>query len=188
MVVQERAMGRNRRSVYAGRYLRMPQRLRLGLMGSKLRAYLITITMFLMICTSAPLIGQGGEGKGNESGTASAIRALEREWVEGQSRNNNRALDLIFDNALVYVEYGKLISKGEYLSRIKWAAPSEGQIAMEPMTVRLFGSTAIVIGTYSEKLAKGGTPAVRHWRFVDTWVYKKGGWVLVAAAAAPIPQ
>jgi uncharacterized protein DUF4440 len=37
-------------------------------------------------------------------GTAAAIRALEHEWVEGQSRNDNHALNLIFDNSLVYIE------------------------------------------------------------------------------------
>ena len=122
----------------------------------------------------------------NEGGTAAVIRALEHQWVDGQSRNDNGALDMIFDNSLVYVEYGKLISKGEYLLRIKAAGPQISQIVMEPMTVRTFGSTAIVVGTYREKEVKGGKPGVRRWRFVDTWVYKKSGWVLVAAGAAPL--
>jgi hypothetical protein len=64
---------------------------------------------------------------------ATTIRALERGWVDGQSWNNNRALDLIFDNALVYVEYGQRVTKGDYLARIKQESP---QIAMEAMTVR----------------------------------------------------
>jgi len=29
---------------------------------------------------------------------------------------------------------------------------------------------------------------MQQWRFVDTWVYKKKGWVLVAAAAAPVAK
>jgi Domain of unknown function (DUF4440) len=123
--------------------------------------------------------------EGNEGGTAAAIRALEHEWVDGQSRNDNGALDMIFDNSLVYVEYGKLVSKGEYLLRIKAAGPQISQIVMEPMTVHTFGRTAIVVGTYREKEVKGGKQGVKHWRFVDTWVYEKSGWVLVAAGAAP---
>jgi len=27
---------------------------------------------------------------------------------------------------------------------------------------------------------------LKRWRFIDTWVYKKGGWVLVGAAAVPL--
>src|SRR5947208_2766017 len=85
----------------------------------------------------------------SDPGTAAAIRALEKQWTVGQARNDNRALDMIFDNALVYVEYGRLVSKGEYLSRIKDQTANLDQISMEPMSVRTFGDTAIVVGTYA---------------------------------------
>ena len=114
------------------------------------------------------------------------IRALEHDWVDGQSHNDNRALDLIFDNSLVYIEYGKLMSKGEYLSRIRQAGPALSQIVMEAMTVRVSGRTAVTVGTYRER--EVGKSGVKRGRFVDTWVNKKGGWVLVAAAAAPLSE
>lgn len=138
----------------------------------------LTLLCALSLCTSAQ--------ESNDDGTASAIRALEHQWVDGQSRNDNGALDLIFDNSLVYVEYGKLVSKGDYLIRVKATGPQISQIVMEPMTVRMLGKTAIVVGTYREKVVKGGKPGVMRWRFVDTWVYTSGGWVLVAAGAAPV--
>jgi Domain of unknown function (DUF4440) len=147
----------------------------------ELKADLMRIAGFVCIAASLLFAGQ----QTDEGGSAAAIRALEHEWVVGQTRNDNRALDLIFDNSLVYVEYGNLVTKGEYLSRIKWAAPQLDQIVMEPMTVRTFGSTAIAVGTYREKDVKGGKALLKRWRFIDTWVYKKSGWVLVAAAAAP---
>lgn len=121
-----------------------------------------------------------------QEGTEITIRALEREWTVGQSRNDNHALDLLFDNALVYVEYGKLMSKGEYLSRIRQYAPELDQIEMGPMTVHVFGSTAIVVGTYVEKQVQSSRKQVKRWQFIDTWVYKKNGWVLVAAGASPV--
>lgn len=140
---------------------------------------------FILICAlSLSMSGQQAAASGSEA----TIRALEHEWVDGQARNNNRALDLIFDNALVYVEYGKLVTKGEYLSRIKWVTPQPSQIVLEPMSVRLFGTAAIVVGTYREKPVGLGKTQLRHWRFVDTWVYEKNGWVLVAAGAAPLPH
>lgn len=121
-----------------------------------------------------------------QEGTETTIRALEREWTVGQSRNDNGALDLLFDNALVYVEYGKLMSKGEYLSRIRQYAPELDQIEMGPMNVHVFGSTAIVVGTYVEKQVQSSRKQVKRWQFIDTWVYKKNGWVLVAAGASPV--
>ena len=117
---------------------------------------------------------------------ATAIQALEKQWAEGQAHNDNRALDLIFDNALVYIEYGRLVTKGEYLSRIRAVKPGPSQIVNEAMTVHLFGDTAIVVGTYLEKTRSAGR--TMRWRFLDTWVYKSGRWMLVAAAASPLEK
>jgi hypothetical protein len=141
--------------------------------------------MFLLVCSM--LVSTPAQ-QGIPGGSETVIRALEHEWFDGQSRNNNRALDLIFDNALVYVEYGKLVSKGEYLSRIKWSGPQVSQIVLEAMTVHLFETTAIVIGTYRETSGKSAKVQRLRWRFVDTWVYEKNGWVLVAAASAPLSE
>jgi len=131
-------------------------------------------------CAPAQEAGEGGKG--------ATIRALERAWLYAQSRNDNRALNQIFDNSLVYVEYGRLLSKSEYLARVRTEAPHPEQVSMDPMMVRGFGTTAIAVGTYKERGLKNGKPFVKRWRFIDTWVYKKGSWVLVAAGAAPITR
>lgn len=142
------------------------------------------LLMVLACATSLPVFAQESAG----SDPATVIRALEHEWVVAQSHNDNAALDLIFDNALVYVEYGRLVSKGDYLLRVKSAKPQLEQIVNEAVTVRMFGGTAIVIGTYRETGVKDGKSFVKRWRFIDTWVNKKGSWMLVAAAAAPVSK
>ena len=86
------------------------------------------------------------------------------------------------------MEYGRLISKGDYLLRVRSAKPQLEQIAMEAMTVHTFGSTAIVVGSYRETGVKDGKSLLQRWRFVDTWVYEKGRWMLVAAGAAPLSK
>jgi len=124
----------------------------------------------------------------SDPGTVAVISALEHEWTEAQSSNNDRALDLIFDNSLIYVEYGRLVTKGAYLARIKTEASKVDQVVTESFQVHTFAGTAIVVGTYTEKEVKRGKLTIKGWRFVDTWVYKKNGWVLVAAGSAPILQ
>jgi ketosteroid isomerase-like protein len=139
--------------------------------------------MLVLLCVMAL---QVSAQEAANSDTATAIRAVEHQWFEAQSRNDNGALDLIFDNALVYVEHGRLMTKGDYLSSVRSAKPQPQQVVMEAMTVRTFGSTAIVVGTYRETGVKDGRSLLRRWRFVDTWVNKKGRWMLVAAGAAPL--
>lgn len=147
-----------------------------------------TKALILLLMLFCALGAETAAQDDTDAGTVAAIRALEQEWTVGQSRNDNRALDLIFDNSVVYVEYGTLVSKADYLSRIKRNAPELDQIVMGPMNVRLFGSTAIVVGAYLEKQRYGSRDQVKRWRFIDTWVYKKSGWVLVAAGASPISK
>lgn len=147
-----------------------------------MKAILRLLTLF---CILAPQIFAQ---QATEAGAAAAIRALEREWAVGQSHNDNRALDLIFDNTLIYVEYGRLVSKADYLARIKRDPPELDQIVVEPTTVHVFGNTAIATGAYVEERLLGSRREVKRWRFVDTWVYKKNGWVLVAAGAAPVAK
>jgi len=139
----------------------------------------------LICAASLPVSAQAEAGDGD---AATAIRALEHEWAEAQSRNDNGALDLIFDNALVYIEYGKLVTKGDYLLRVKSAKPSLQLIVMEALMVRTFGSTVIAIGSYRETEVKDGKSLLKRWRFVDTWVYENGRWMLVAAAATPVSK
>ena len=141
--------------------------------------------LFMLVCamTWPSPAQEAGDG-----GKAATIRALERAWLYSQSHNDNRSLNQIFDNSLVYIEYGRLLSKSEYLARVRTEDPHPEQITMEPMIVRAFGTTAIAIGTYRERGMKNGKPFVRRWRFIDTWIYKKGSWVLVAAGAAPVTR
>lgn len=144
----------------------------------------VSLLSILFCAMSLPVFAQ----QAADDNAGLEILALEHEWVEGQSRNDNRALDLIFDNALVYVEYGRLVTKGEYLLRIRTGGPNLEQIVMEPMTVHTFGTTATVVGTYREKSVNDGKPSLKRWRFVDTWVKKKGRWMLVAAASSPLSK
>lgn len=95
---------------------------------------------------------------------------------------------MIFDNDLVYIEYGRLITKGDYLLRVKSPKAQLPRIVMETSTVHTFGSSAIVVGSYRESGVNQGKAFVKRWRYLDTWVYKMGRWVLVEAAATPISK
>ena len=80
------------------------------------------------------------------------------------------------------------MTKGDYLLSVRTTQLQLQQIAMEATSVRMFGNTAIVVGVCLEKEAAAGQSSAKRRRFVDTWVYKNGHWMLVAAAAVPIAK
>src|SRR5260370_17174547 len=102
----------------------------------------IKLLILVLVCATPVSVSAQEAAGGNVD---AAIRALEHQWVEAQSRRDNGALNLIFDNALVYIEDGKLVSKGDYLSKVKAAKPGSSPITMKAMTVRSFGEAPIVI-------------------------------------------
>jgi len=135
------------------------------------------------ICAGPMPIGAQENG---EAGAKARILAQEQAWFDANASGDTRALDEIFDNALVYIEKGRLETKGDYLSRIRLARSHGHQVAVEAKTVHIFRDTAIVVGTYREITMKDGNTSLKRWRFIDTWVNKNGNWVLVAAGASPV--
>jgi Domain of unknown function (DUF4440) len=112
--------------------------------------------LFILACATSPSVPAQTALEGND---AQKVRALEQAWFEGQSRGDKRAPDQPFDNALVYIENGRSMTKQEDLSEIRSARPHPQQIVMRAVTVRTFGNTAVVVGIYSRKSVKMGRPS-----------------------------
>jgi ketosteroid isomerase-like protein len=117
----------------------------------------------------------------------SKIIALEKAWNRAYKSGDRKALDALLDNQIVLVnDDGTTQKKGDFLASVKAAKSQEQQVVPESMIVHVFGSTAIASGIFRATGTEGGRPYVRHERFVDTWIYKGGGWVCVATDATPV--
>ncbi len=130
----------------------------------------------LIAAASLPALAQ----QDMQADSARVIISLEHAWGQSVTRNDNRALDELFDNALVVADNGGTMTKGEYLSTIRTRGPDSPHFALEKASVRMFENTAIVVGVYSEGSTIRGRTTLRYFRFVDTWVKEKDRWLLVA--------
>jgi ketosteroid isomerase-like protein len=123
----------------------------------------------------------------SEAESVTTVLALEHAWNQAELRKDTKALDAIFDNALVYVDYdGTFRSKAEFLGRIKNSSSHPQQEVTESMTGHVYENTVVVTGIYSAKGTEKGKPYVRRGRFVDTWTLKDGKWLCVASQSTPI--
>jgi ketosteroid isomerase-like protein len=150
---------------------------------SELRMRTILIMMITALLCSMHVRAQSTfDTEGRES-----IRALENAWDQAQERGDATALAPILDNSLIYVDYdGKLLTKAEYLARVKANNIHMDQIVTEQMNVQMYGNTAIVVGTYRVKGVERGKPYLRRGRFTDTWTLIKKNWICIAASTTPI--
>jgi ketosteroid isomerase-like protein len=123
-----------------------------------------------------------------ERDAGSKILALESVWNQAEENGNVAALDLIFDNSMIYIgEDGALLTKAQFLNQVAKEAGTELQWLVTPtISVHVYGNTAVVVGSYHVKGVRRGKPYQRDGRFIDTWAFKKGVWVCVVAQATPI--
>jgi ketosteroid isomerase-like protein len=140
--------------------------------------------VLILFCSTAQFAGAQDSG---EAGARSNVLALEHAWDQALERGDVRALSAIFDDSLIYVDYdGAVLTKAGYLARVKANTTPIQQIVAEQMNVQLFGSTAVVVGTYRVKGMEKGKLYLRRGRFTDIWVRTGGKWMCVAAASTPI--
>lgn len=131
--------------------------------------------LFLVLASCASAIGQSDESQ------KSKIIALENAWNLAEEKKDSKALDALLSNNLLYVDFdGSTLDKEHFLSNVRKPSLQPQQIVNEAMTVSLYGSAAVVTGTYREKGSNNGKPYTRRTRFTDTGILDKGGWQCVA--------
>jgi hypothetical protein len=118
----------------------------------------------------------------------SKVLALESVWNQAEEKGDIGALDMIFDNSMIYVdEDGSLLTKRQFLVHAAKESGAHLQwLVTQTISVHVFEDTTVVVGNYRAKGMQGGKSYQRDGRFIDTWVFKKGTWVCVAAQATPI--
>ena len=138
------------------------------------------ILLFIFSVTRAVAPGQVPDADSR----AAQILSLDNARFDAQKRKDNVALDLMLDSAIVWVEPdGAVLTKSECLSANHLAGANILEIAPESMSVQFSGDTAVVVGIYSERGVRSGRPYRRRCRFMDTWVFKNGKWLCIAAAS-----
>ena len=120
-----------------------------------------------------------------DSDAESKIMALERiEKLQAYESKDLKTLDGILDEGFVHVDpEGRLLNKPEMLGYVQ--AVDSLQYIVEAMVVKLHGNTAVVTGLYRMKGVERGKRFARKGRFVDTWLFKNGRWVAIAALSTP---
>ncbi len=112
---------------------------------------------------------------------------MEHMWSQAYVLKDSKALARILDDSFVNVESdGKVVTKAGVLAELRKSAVL--QILTESMAVHLHGDTAIVTGVVRIRGVEQGKPFAQRERFVDTWLYKKGGWVTIAGLVTPIGE
>jgi ketosteroid isomerase-like protein len=141
------------------------------------------LLLALFVAVILPAKAQQQEPSAEES----RILALENAWNKAEEEKDVRALDMLLDDSLVYVDWdGSKMNKTQFIATIRAPELHPAQIVNESQEAHVFGDSAIVTGIYREKGTNKGKPYLRRGRFTDTWIYRSGTWVCVASQSTLI--
>jgi ketosteroid isomerase-like protein len=145
-----------------------------------------TILLLLALICAAPVFASAQQSV-DENSVRIKILALKQSWNSAEQSKDTRAMDTIFDNSLVYVDYdGQLMTKAEFLAEINATDFHPEQLVTESMSVAIVGNVALASGIYHAKGIAAGKTYVHRGRFIDTWVHKDSSWLCIASVSGPI--
>jgi ketosteroid isomerase-like protein len=149
----------------------------------------LTALLFAVLASwVGPVFAQPPAGERN----AAALMAVEQQWLTALQRRDVAALARILGREFIDSDYlGDAISRRQYLDYFAHAPQRQGpptRQEFEEVRVRFVagGEVAIVTGVVlTRSAAKPGaaassqSPALRHSRFTDVFVWRQGRWQAV---------
>jgi len=126
------------------------------------------------LCVAAQDSGLGPEQE--------KLLSLENQRSRAEQDKDAKALDLLLDNSLSYVDqHGQVSNKATYLAKVRARERGQDEQVTESMNAYMYGDSAVVNGVYRVKGPDKGKPHFRRGRFTDTWTNRKGAWMCVAS-------
>jgi ketosteroid isomerase-like protein len=140
-----------------------------------------TCVVFWMIAFSAPpasLVAQSGQ----ELNAEREVRAMEAQWRQAWLAGNAAALDRIHaDDYIAIPNIGTTSTKAEIMADVRRGAFRYSRMDHFDMTVRIYGSTAVVVGRTVNEGRRGDRDVSGDFRYTRIYVKRSAGWQVVLA-------
>jgi ketosteroid isomerase-like protein len=115
------------------------------------------------------------------------VADLERAWVQAAVTNDLAAMDRIIADDWIGITYtGERITKADVLRDVGAGSASTPKIEIRTMTVRLYGTTAIVNAETTETSTWQGKDTSGHYVLVDVYALRNGRWQAVSSQATKL--
>ena len=124
----------------------------------------------------------------NEAMQAQVLE-LGRRWADAESRGDAAALGgLLADDFMLVGPFGFMLDKQQYLGSRRSGDLNHESFAWDDVRVRLYGDTAVAIGSQTQKSTYQGRDASGRFRVTQIAARLDGRWRLVGLHLSPIAQ
>jgi ketosteroid isomerase-like protein len=130
-----------------------------------------------------------GQAQADTTSVQQTLMQMERDWGQAAAKNDTTAVDKLVADDWVAIDFeGKSISKAESMADMKSGASTTQSYEMGPMKVRVFGNTAVVTGSDTEKSTYKGKDSSGKYVWTDVWVMRDGRWQAVASQSVKVSK
>ena len=137
------------------------------------------LSLFVLLFAASGLLAQSSE--------EAKVLALENAWNTAQKDHDNKSLEMILADTFIDTEAsGSVMNKGQFLAYIKDPSVKHASLTSSDVKIQMFGTTAVVTGTYRDRGTDKGEPYDVQGRFTDTWVQLNGKWQCVSSASTQL--
>jgi len=117
------------------------------------------------------------------------VLAVERAWNRAIAARDGAAVSALLSEEFVFVAPNGLIVGKAAMVR----AASDRAYAIDPFdtidpVVRLYGKTAVVTGSFTQKGSYDGKAFASSYAYTDVYVLRRGRWIAVSAHASLIAK
>jgi ketosteroid isomerase-like protein len=117
------------------------------------------------------------------------LMQLERDWTQASLKKDIDALNRIMADDWVAIDFqGKTVTKAQTLANLKAGLPATQAAGLGEMKVRVFGDTAVVTGSDTEKSSSKGKDVVEKYLWTDVFVKRNGRWQAVASQSTRVAR
>jgi len=149
----------------------------------------ITISVILLALSSFAL-GQIKSKSDKQTGTVEeTLMTIERELGDALTQGNSPLLESYLADTFVFTSpNGYMLSKTQVIGDVKSGSLKMESSKREDMKVQIYGNTAIVTYSSTDKGAFKGRDISGQYRWTDVFENRNGQWRLISEQGTPIRQ
>ena len=125
----------------------------------------------------------------SDSSVAAQLKQIENDWSAAQKARDTKKLEEILADQWVGIgPDAKTSDKAKAIEDVKAPGNSLDSYEMGPMDVRVFGNTAIVIGSDTEKSKDSGKDTSGKYVWTDVFIKQNGKWKAISSHSTKVPE
>ena len=136
-----------------------------------------------LITSAALLVAQEKKAFASETTPVEqTLMQMERDWNQATLTKDFKTLNRIMADDWTGIDFkGVTTTKSESIAELKAGESKNESVELGDMTVRVYGNSAVVIGSDTEKSRYQGKDSSGKYAWMDVFVKRNGRWQAVAS-------